>query len=190
LKSKGVFVAYCLIYDKQSAWKDARKNGEFATLSYSKPYFYSALFAYAVGAGLSLVCVHVYRRPQSALLFISPALILSVIAVSFAKGELDQVIDFINFGAVTEPLRPPQPVLRKSPRRRSVSKEKATGARNRSVSKEKPARRGSIKKLAEPEINFDEDDMTSSKDTTIAEDVIANHAAKGTRRTRASTRKE
>ncbi|KAI8090993.1 signal peptide peptidase-domain-containing protein [Gilbertella persicaria] len=83
----GIFIAYCLRFDRYNAYK---KN----ILDFPKPYFLSALAAYALGAGSSIYTVHFTKQPeQSAFVFVVPALILSTILTAMYRRELNVITD-------------------------------------------------------------------------------------------------
>ncbi|KAI8997889.1 signal peptide peptidase-domain-containing protein [Pilobolus umbonatus] len=83
----GIFIAFCLRFDRLQAWKKSNAS------SFHKPYFKAAMVAYAIGAGASILAVHVTKEPQSAMVFINPLLILSSLLVAASKGELDEMRD-------------------------------------------------------------------------------------------------
>ncbi|PIL36227.1 hypothetical protein GSI_01889 [Ganoderma sinense ZZ0214-1] len=78
----GMFVATALRYD----YYRASRLGQ--TSHVGKPYFYSTLTAYAAGLATTMSVMHFFRKAQPALLYLSPACILSFFAVSLARGEL------------------------------------------------------------------------------------------------------
>ena len=60
----GMFVALALRYDHHRA---SSKNFE---QGFSKPYFYAALCAYALGLGTTMTVMHVFKAAQPALLYL------------------------------------------------------------------------------------------------------------------------
>ncbi|KAH9858832.1 signal peptide peptidase-domain-containing protein [Lenzites betulinus] len=77
----GMFVAMALRYDYHRA---AQKQ----TLGHvSKVYFVATLGAYVAGLVTTMTVMHVFKKAQPALLYLSPACILSFFLTSFARGE-------------------------------------------------------------------------------------------------------
>ncbi|KAM5530983.1 hypothetical protein V8D89_015365 [Ganoderma adspersum] len=79
----GMFVATALRYD----YYRASRRGQ--TSHVGKPYFYSALAAYAAGLATTMSVMHFFQKAQPALLYLSPACILSFFVVSLARGEFN-----------------------------------------------------------------------------------------------------
>ncbi|KAL1748691.1 signal peptide peptidase-domain-containing protein [Schizophyllum fasciatum] len=79
----GVFVALALRYDFHSA---GRPRAPFA-----KPYFTAALTAYVLGLATTMAVMHTFKAAQPALLYLSPACVLSFVFTGFARGELEEV---------------------------------------------------------------------------------------------------
>ncbi|KAI0630204.1 signal peptide peptidase-domain-containing protein [Trametes polyzona] len=77
----GMFVAMALRYDYHRAAQRQQRGGV------SKIYFLSTLTAYATGLVTTMTVMHVFRKAQPALLYLSPACILSFILTAFARGE-------------------------------------------------------------------------------------------------------
>ncbi|KAI8382913.1 signal peptide peptidase-domain-containing protein [Blakeslea trispora] len=83
----GIFIAYCLRFDRHNAHKKGLTE-------FPKPYFLAALAAYALGAGGSIYSVHFTSQPQqSAFVFVTPALILSTILIAMHRRELNYITD-------------------------------------------------------------------------------------------------
>ncbi|KAI0081912.1 hypothetical protein K474DRAFT_1768145 [Panus rudis PR-1116 ss-1] len=80
----GLFVALALRYDHH------RAKATSADSSFPKPYFYAALFAYALGLATTMFVMHTFRAAQPALLYLSPACILSFFLTALARGELHE----------------------------------------------------------------------------------------------------
>ncbi|KAI0266755.1 signal peptide peptidase-domain-containing protein [Gloeopeniophorella convolvens] len=78
----GMFVALALRYD-YFRHKQAQKAGPFA-----KPYFHAALAAYVAGLATTMTVMHVFHAAQPALLYLSPACILSFVLTALVRGEL------------------------------------------------------------------------------------------------------
>jgi len=81
----GVFVALALRYDHH------RHSKSSAQASFTKPYFYAALGAYISGLATTMTVMHVFGKAQPALLYLSPACILSFFVTALARGELKSV---------------------------------------------------------------------------------------------------
>ncbi|KDR75927.1 hypothetical protein GALMADRAFT_68490 [Galerina marginata CBS 339.88] len=73
----GTFVALALRYD----WHRGGSAG-------GKPYFYASLGAYVAGLVATMVVMHVFGAAQPALLYLSPACILSFVGTAVVRGEL------------------------------------------------------------------------------------------------------
>lgn len=89
----GIFIAYCLRFDRLNSWKHLshKRGSDFDAVDFPKPYFTAAMIAYGLSAGTSIYLVHFTKKTQSALLFIAPALIVSTIITAIARNEICQV---------------------------------------------------------------------------------------------------
>jgi len=76
----GIFIALALRYDGARAQK--------INTPFSKPYFFITLAAYIAGLIVTMTVMHVFGKAQPALLYLSPACILSFVATALARGEL------------------------------------------------------------------------------------------------------
>ncbi|KAF9244888.1 signal peptide peptidase-domain-containing protein [Melanogaster broomeanus] len=76
----GTFIALALRYDHARAQKTK-------TL-FTKPYFFITMTAYITGLITAMTMVHTFDTAQPALLYLSPACILSFFATALARGEL------------------------------------------------------------------------------------------------------
>jgi minor histocompatibility antigen H13 len=85
----GTFVALALRYDY------ARADGKG---TFKKPYFYATLAAYFTGLVTTMAVMHVYGKAQPALLYLSPACILSLFVVGIVRGELGDAWKWIDDG--------------------------------------------------------------------------------------------
>ncbi|KIP11612.1 hypothetical protein PHLGIDRAFT_10595 [Phlebiopsis gigantea 11061_1 CR5-6] len=82
----GLFVALALRYDHhRAAARAAPTAGRVPT-----PYFAAALTAYVAGLAATMAVMHVFRAAQPALLYLSPACILSFVLTALARGELGE----------------------------------------------------------------------------------------------------
>jgi len=88
----GVFVALCLRFDE---WKYTR-TGKVVTskCQFAKPYFIACFIAYAIGLVTTVVVMHTFQAAQPALLYLSPACILSVLLTALVRGELPLVFEY------------------------------------------------------------------------------------------------
>ncbi|KAI8091147.1 signal peptide peptidase-domain-containing protein [Gilbertella persicaria] len=92
----GIFVALCLRFDRHMSWK-RNPAGQFRSTRFPKPYFTANLIAYVFGLGLTMVVMHFFKAAQPALLYLSPACILSALGTAVVRGELSEF-----FGYTTE----------------------------------------------------------------------------------------
>ncbi|CAO3628374.1 unnamed protein product [Cunninghamella echinulata] len=90
----GIFVALALRFDRHMSW-NKNPSGEFRSTDFSKPYFTSCLIAYFLGLVTTMVVMHVFHAAQPALLYLSPACILSVLITGAARGELKDVFGYV-----------------------------------------------------------------------------------------------
>jgi len=79
----GLFIALALRYDHARAEK--------TKTSFTTPYFCITLTAYVVGLITTMSVMHTLGRAQPALLYLSPACILSFVATAVVRGELEDV---------------------------------------------------------------------------------------------------
>ncbi|KAF8070174.1 peptidase A22B, signal peptide peptidase [Lyophyllum atratum] len=79
----GTFIAFALRFDHHRALQsNASPQGSFP-----KPYFYSVLTSYFLGLVATMSVMHVFGKAQPALLYLSPACILSFFLTAFVRGE-------------------------------------------------------------------------------------------------------
>ncbi|KAF9197052.1 hypothetical protein BGZ50_000002 [Haplosporangium sp. Z 11] len=88
----GVFVALCLRFDQHLAGTKNPNLGR--STRFSKPYFTACFIAYALGLGTTIYVMHTFKAAQPALLYLSPACILSVIFMGLIRGEIKQVFAY------------------------------------------------------------------------------------------------
>jgi len=80
----GMFVSTALRYDlSRSEHKDPKKP-------FSQPYFTAAAAAYVLGLATTMAVMHIFGAAQPALLYLSPACILSFFITSLARGEFKE----------------------------------------------------------------------------------------------------
>ncbi|KAF8210259.1 peptidase A22B, signal peptide peptidase [Mycena galopus ATCC 62051] len=77
----GIFIALALRYDHHRA--GAPRHSRFR-----KPYFYAGLVAYVLGLVVTMGVMHIFGKAQPALLYLSPACILSFGLTGALKGDL------------------------------------------------------------------------------------------------------
>jgi minor histocompatibility antigen H13 len=78
----GVFISLALRYDFHRSTKSSSKS------SFAKPYFYATLVAYILGLATTMTVMHVFGKAQPALLYLSPACILSFFITALIRSEL------------------------------------------------------------------------------------------------------
>lgn len=83
----GVLISLCLKFDHHLVGKKKLKSGQ-------TPYFTSAMVFYFLGLATTMGVMHVFKAAQPALLYLSPAGILSVLLTAIIRGELKQVLAF------------------------------------------------------------------------------------------------
>jgi minor histocompatibility antigen H13 len=87
----GAFVALALRYDYYRHLK-AGKSGS----SFNRPYFNASLVAYIAGLVTTMSVMHMFKAAQPALLYLSPACILSFVITAFLRGELTEAWNWID----------------------------------------------------------------------------------------------
>lgn len=80
----GMFIALALRYDHHRSSQKAPGS------AYAKPYFTAAVFAYVLGLGTTMFVMHYFKKAQPALLYLSPACILSFLLTSAIRGEFSE----------------------------------------------------------------------------------------------------
>lgn len=89
----GIFVALCVRFDRHLSWQ-RNPVGAFRSTRFAKPYFTANLIAYVLGLGLTMVVMHCFKAAQPALLYLSPACILSVLLTAAVRGELKELFAY------------------------------------------------------------------------------------------------
>lgn len=88
----GIFVALCLRFDYYLAQK---KNANLTPKkSYPKPYFYTNFVFYILGLATTVFVMHTFQAAQPALLYLSPACILSALGTAIVKGQLGELLGY------------------------------------------------------------------------------------------------
>ncbi|CAG8546162.1 1669_t:CDS:2 [Funneliformis mosseae] len=88
----GIYVALCLRFDHNLYLKkhpNAKKNSIYPTT-----YFNNCFAAYILGLITTIVVMHTFKAAQPALLYLSPACILSVLVTGIAKNQLKEVFNY------------------------------------------------------------------------------------------------
>jgi minor histocompatibility antigen H13 len=88
----GIYVALCLRFDHNLYLKknpNAKKYSSFPT-----PYFNTCFTAYILGLITTIVIMHTFKAAQPALLYLSPACILSVLITGIVKNQLKEVFNY------------------------------------------------------------------------------------------------
>lgn len=178
-----------------NSWKTAssRRNSDFTSTRFSKPYFIASLLAYAVSAGASIYTVHFTKKAQSALLFVVPALILSTLTTALIRNELSTVLScsdvvktfskLCSFSANDEEDDERPSRFKKVTRSNSVTRNGRSVSKGGSKSK---AVRSLSKEISD---ESDESNFEAKKGRSIEEDVIAEHSTpKTTRKKRSSSK--
>jgi Signal peptide peptidase len=85
----GLFIALALRYDLY------RYHQQHPTLNYKKhmykfprPYFLATFFAYIAGLVLTMTVMHVFKKAQPALLYLSPSCAAAAFLTALVRGEL------------------------------------------------------------------------------------------------------
>jgi len=90
----GIFVALCLQFDYHQYTKTAAGKKAPDTFKFPKPYFISCFIAYTIGLVTTVVVMHEFQSAQPALLYLSPACILSALLTALARGEMKEMFGF------------------------------------------------------------------------------------------------
>ncbi|RHZ89160.1 hypothetical protein Glove_18g172 [Diversispora epigaea] len=88
----GIYVALCLRFDHNNYLKknpNAKRHSKFPT-----PYFNTCITAYILGLVTTIVVMHTFKAAQPALLYLSPACILSVLTTGLFKNQLREVFTY------------------------------------------------------------------------------------------------
>lgn len=99
----GIFIALCLRFDRHlaaAASSNSKSKGKKSaaspgtSTSFPKPYFTAAFVSYIIGLVTTVFVMHTWQAAQPALLYLSPACILSVLITAALRGELKQVFAY------------------------------------------------------------------------------------------------
>ncbi|GAA5856980.1 hypothetical protein JCM9279_000521 [Rhodotorula babjevae] len=83
----GVFLALALRFDYHLALERAAVPFKPHAERFAKPYFYSCFVAYVCGLATTILVMHSFRAAQPALLYLSPACVVSVVLCALVRGE-------------------------------------------------------------------------------------------------------
>ncbi|KAI9023505.1 signal peptide peptidase-domain-containing protein [Phycomyces nitens] len=89
----GAFVALCLHFDRHMAWK-RNPVGDFRSTDFPKPYFIACYVAYIAGLATTMGVMHIFHAAQPALLYLSPACIMSALLTAAVRGEIKELFSF------------------------------------------------------------------------------------------------
>lgn len=88
----GIFVALALRFDQHLyVKKNPKKLITKNDTDFPKPYFHATMIGYVAGLATTMGVMHFTKAAQPALLYLSPACILSVALRALQRGELQQV---------------------------------------------------------------------------------------------------
>ncbi|KAJ3724448.1 peptidase A22B, signal peptide peptidase [Lentinula raphanica] len=90
----GCFVSLALRFDYDRHLKTGKP--------FSKPYFYAALSAYIIGLATTMSVMHIFQAAQPALLYLSPACILSFVTTALARNEFSEAWNWTDESETTE----------------------------------------------------------------------------------------
>nr|CAG8511253.1 10826_t:CDS:2 [Entrophospora candida] len=88
----GIYVALCLRFDHNLHLKrnpTAKKYSKFST-----PYFNSCFTSYILGLITTIVVMHTFKAAQPALLYLSPACIISVLVTGLFKSQIREIFTY------------------------------------------------------------------------------------------------
>ncbi|CAO3701346.1 unnamed protein product [Rhizopus stolonifer] len=140
----GLFIAFTLRFDRHMSWKN-RPQGSFRSTDFSKPYFIASFTAYILGLVATLMYVH--DKSQPALLYISPACILSTLITASVRGELSTLF---SYKIKQEEERPKKKVIeRKRVVQESEKKKPQVNLEQEMV--QEPEKKKTLEEIVEPE---------------------------------------
>jgi minor histocompatibility antigen H13 len=107
----GIFIALCLRFDRHLAARNSsgannkkstkKISVNTGTSAFPKPYFTACFIAYIVGLVTTVFVMHTWQAAQPALLYLSPACILSVLITAAVRGELKELFAYQSENKVT-----------------------------------------------------------------------------------------
>jgi len=85
----GLFIALALRYDLYRYHaQNPTTNYKRHMYKFPKPYFYATFFAYIAGLILTMTVMHVFKKAQPALLYLSPSCAAAVLIAALVRREL------------------------------------------------------------------------------------------------------
>jgi minor histocompatibility antigen H13 len=84
----GIFIALCLQFDYDQAVKHIAKKADGKKRPIITPYYTTCFVAYVLGFTMTITAMHIFQVAQPALLYLSPACILSSVGCAMVRGEL------------------------------------------------------------------------------------------------------
>jgi minor histocompatibility antigen H13 len=87
----GVYVALCARFDHYHAVK---KNGGKPIKKFPMPYFTSCFVSYILGLVTTMGVMHFFKHAQPALLYLSPACIISSLICAAVRGEIKELFEY------------------------------------------------------------------------------------------------
>jgi len=94
----GVFLALALRFDYHLALERAAVPFKPHAQRFPKPYFCSCFVAYVLGLATTILVMHTFRAAQPALLYLSPACVVSVALRAALRGESAQLWGYVDGG--------------------------------------------------------------------------------------------
>jgi len=118
----GVYVALCARFDHYLA---VQKNGGKPIKKFPMPYFTSCFISYILGLVTTMGVMHFFKHAQPALLYLSPACIISSLLCAVIRGELKA---FFNYNDESEEEKKAREEKEKKEKEEKEKKEKTKEA--------------------------------------------------------------
>ncbi|ORX57685.1 hypothetical protein BCR36DRAFT_344161 [Piromyces finnis] len=87
----GVYVALCARFDHYHA---VQKNGGKPVKKFPMPYFTTCFISYILGLITTMGVMHFFKHAQPALLYLSPACIISSLICAVVRGEIKELFEY------------------------------------------------------------------------------------------------
>ncbi len=100
----GIYVALSLRFDYHQYLQTPKGKKNPHTSSFPKPYFYATFIAYIIGLSTTMAVMHYFKAAQPALLYLSPACILSTLITALIRKEWSKVFAFTENQESKEPV--------------------------------------------------------------------------------------
>ncbi|CAM0139739.1 unnamed protein product [Umbelopsis sp. WA50703] len=149
----GIFVALCLRFDHHQAWQRNPK-GDFRSTKFARPYFMACSAAYVIGLLTTFVVMHTFQAAQPALLYLSPACILSALITAAVRGEIKDL-----FAYSTE--EDNEEAKKEKKDSKKTKKEKLTTAEEIKTTEEQPAAAAEDEADTNAEADAEDDDYVA-----------------------------